>query len=153
MDSPTYIQSSKARSLSEKPHVWPLLKPHASTLVLMAGPPGAGKTTLAHTLGEVLQWPILDRDSFYSRLQMAEISEERANRISYMHLLDLGCDLLRQRFSVILDSPAGHAYVVEQATRLAEEEGAHLKIIYCYADADLRNRRLAEREPRPFQSM
>ncbi len=33
------------------------------TLVLMAGPPGAGKTTLALAVSRALGWPVVDKDT------------------------------------------------------------------------------------------
>jgi predicted kinase len=121
------------------------------TLVLMAGPPGAGKSTLAIAVGEALRWPVIDKDTLKSALLVVGISEEYAGPASYDLLLEVGRDLLSQRFSVILDSPATRPVVVERATELARAAGATLRIVLCLADRELRVRRLSARVARPSQ--
>jgi predicted kinase len=121
-------------------------------LVLLAGPPGAGKTTLALAVGEALRWPVIDKDTLKSAMLAAGIAEDLAGPASYDLLLDVGRDLLlHQRLSVLLDSPATYPVVVERATALAREAGATLRVVLCLADRELRTRRLAARVARPSQ--
>ena len=121
------------------------------TLVLMAGMPGTGKTTLALTLGRTFGWPVIDKDSLKSPLLTAGIIEELAGPASYALLLEMAHDLLiRQRLSVILDSP-GRFPFVEHVKDMIEQVGADLKIILCVANRELRNQRLSERVARPSQ--
>jgi predicted kinase len=122
------------------------------TLALMAGPPGAGKTTLALAVGRALGWPVIDKDTLKSALLESGIAESLAGRASYQLLHDVGRDLVvRQGMSVILDSPAAYAIVIERAAAIAAEVGAHLRVVLCLADRDVRNRRMAARETRPSQ--
>lgn len=122
------------------------------TLVLLAGPVGAGKTTLALALSRALGWPTVDKDTLKSPLLEAGVPEAIAGRASYDLLFAVGGDLLiRQGCSVILDSPAGYPAVVRRAEALAGEAGAALRVVLCLADPTLRNRRLAERPARPSQ--
>ncbi|MBD0324281.1 MAG: ATP-binding protein [Aldersonia sp.] len=122
------------------------------TLVLMAGPPGAGKTTLALAVGRALGWPVIDKDTLKSALLTNGVAETLAGPAAYELLHDLGCDLLvQQRLSVILDSPAAYPIVVEKATTLAREAGAVLRVVLCLADRTERERRLSERLIRPSQ--
>ena len=116
------------------------------TLLLMAGPPGSGKTSLAVALSRVLGWPTVDKDTLKSPMLRAGVPEEIAGPASYDLMFEVGRDLLlRQGFSVILDSPAGYPLVIERAKELATEAGANLRFVLCLADHQLRNRRLAER--------
>jgi predicted kinase len=88
------------------------------TLVLMAGLPGAGKTTLALALGRALGWPVVDKDTLKSPLLKLGIANEVAGPASYTLLLALARDLLvHQRLSVILDSPAAYPRVVAGRAR------------------------------------
>ncbi len=122
------------------------------TLVLMAGPPGAGKSALARAIGSALRWPVIDKDTLKSTVLDASVGEEIAARLSYDLLFALGGDLLLdQQLSVILDSPAGYPVVVEWATEMASRAGAYLRAIVCLADRDLRNQRLRQRVARPSQ--
>lgn len=122
------------------------------TLVLMAGLPGAGKTTLALALGKELGWPVLDKDTVKTALLEMEAPESLAGPASYVLPLALCRDFMgQQRLSVVFDSPAAYPTVVTQAQQIAEEAGGRLKIIYCQAERALRNQRLAQRTRRLSQ--
>ena len=116
------------------------------TLVLMAGPPGSGKTTLALMLSRALGWPVVDKDTLKSPMLKAGVPEDIAGPASYDLMFEVGRDLLvRQGLSAILDSPAGYPEVIERAEELARDAGAGLNVVLCLADRDVRNRRLAGR--------
>ena len=122
------------------------------TLVLMAGMPGTGKTTLALAPGRTFGWPVIDKDSLKSPLLTIGVSEELAGPASYALLLEMAYDLLvQQRLSVILDSPGRFPVVLERVRDMTEQVGAHLKIIRCIANQELRNQRLTGRIARPSQ--
>lgn len=123
------------------------------TLVLMAGLPGAGKTTLSLALGHELGWPVLDKDTVKSALLEADVPENMAGPASYFVPLALCRDLLvQQKLSVILDSPAAYPNVVEQALKIVCAAEGSLKVILCYASNQMRNQRLANR-PRRLSQM
>ncbi len=123
------------------------------TLVLMAGPPGAGKTTLAQSVGRALGWPVVDKDTLKSSMLTAGVPEGIAGPASYDLMFDVGRDLLlHQRLSVILDSPAGYPQVVRRAEGLATEVGAELRFVLCLTRHAVRSERLERRAARPSQS-
>jgi len=122
------------------------------TLVLMAGMPGTGKTSLALAFGQLLKWPVIDKDSLKSPMLTTSIGEELAGSASYALMLEIAYDLLgRQHFSVILDSPGRFPSVLERVNAMADLVGANLKIVHCVASRGLRNRRLSGRVARPSQ--
>src|SRR5436309_10745179 len=122
------------------------------TLVLMAGLPGAGKSSLALALGWALRWPVIDKDTLKSPLLGLGIADQVAGAASYQLMLAVGRDLLlEQGLSVILDSPAFYPSVVEQAAGLARQAGARLKVVLCLADRDVRDARTLARVSKPSQ--
>jgi predicted kinase len=122
------------------------------TLVLMAGMPGTGKTTLALALGQTWGWPVIDKDSLKSPLLTGGVSSELAGPASYALMLEMAQDLLvKQHLSVILDSPGRFPFVLDQVKEMTERAGARLKIIQCQASRELRSLRLTDRQARPSQ--
>lgn len=125
--------------------------PNNLTLVLMAGMPGAGKSTLALELGRDLGWPVLDKDTIKTALLEEAVPEDIAAPASYFLPLALCRDLMVQQLSVIFDSPAAYSDVVKQAQEIAQAAGGTLKIVFCQANRRVRNQRLLERPRRLSQ--
>lgn len=116
------------------------------TLVLVAGLPGAGKTTLALALGRILGWPVLDKDTIKSALLPLDIPDSVAGWASYRLLPALARDLItRQGQSVILDGPFVYSDIVGQVVDTAAETRARLRVVLCLADKAIRDRRVRER--------
>lgn len=120
------------------------------TLVLMAGLPGAGKTTLAYALGHACQWPVIDKDMYKEVLSSQGLENDLASRVAYeLSFATIHAALVRQRVSVIFDTAALQHFILDMVTEIVSSaDVAQLKVILCVADRDLRNRRLRNR---PFQ--
>lgn len=116
-------------------------------LILMAGMPGAGKSTVALALGAEFGMPVIDKDVIVSAMLDRGIIEDQAHPAAYQVTFDLVEHLLRvQRLSVIVDTPAVYPSTLDWATRLCAETGAHLIPVLCSADGEARYDRMAARE-------
>lgn len=118
------------------------------TLVLMAGLPGAGKSTLALALGRALGWPVVDKDIFDAVARTAGVTPVSPTALAYDLAFALLTDMLvEQRLSVILDCPAVLPDPVERGAQLAQQAGARFGVILCYAGQAVRNERMARTMP------
>lgn len=125
--------------------------PRAATLLLVAGPPGAGKTTLAFSIGRELGWTVLDKDTLKSCLLDLQASEAIAGPASYELLLGIARDALSIGQSVILDCPAHHRSFLERCAALASGFDSRFRILLCLLDREERVRRMSTRSVRPSQ--
>lgn len=122
------------------------------TLVLMAGLPGVGKSTLALAIGKRLGWPVLDKDSIKSPLLGLGASEELAGPASYVLLYELAREIVsEQGLSAVLDSPAAYPEVVEKAEEVVCAAGGRLRVILCHASREMRQKRQRGRTPKLSQ--
>lgn len=55
--------------------------------------------------------------------------------------------MVRQGWSVVLDTPASSPRVIEAASEIAREVGGVLRVVHCAADVETRRARLASRVP------
>lgn len=123
----------------------------SAMLLLIAGPPGAGKTTLASAVGRQLGWTVLDKDTIKACLLRLETPEAIAGPASYELLLDIARDVLSMGQSIILDCPAHHQSFLDRCDELADETGAGFRILLCLLDREERIRRMTTRPVRPSQ--
>lgn len=119
----------------------------ALVLILMAGMPGAGKSTVALALGAEFGMPVIDKDVVVSSLLEEDIAEDLAHPAAYRATFDLAEHMLRkQRLSVIVDTPAVYPATLEWATSLCSETDATIIPVLCSADGMARHDRMTVRE-------
>jgi predicted kinase len=122
-------------------------------LILTAGPPGAGKSTVSRLVGRLIHCPVIERDTLKTELLQAGIVEnDIAAPLADNLLLGVGRDLLAQGFSVVLDGHAANPAFVDTALDIARERDAGLEILFINTAQAARNVRLSQRHNRPSQS-
>lgn len=106
-------------------------------LIVFAGLPGMGKTSLARTVARELRAAYLDKDTIKdATMALAhelkfERAAELAGPLSYELLISLARDNLTLGLSVVLDSPAGYRTFQNKVETLARSTQAELKVIEC----------------------
>lgn len=119
-------------------------------LVLMAGLPGVGKTTLAKKIEKKLQYTLIEKDAIKDEL-LKILNEDQAGREAFDQAFALVKENLDNGKSVILDSSALIPFVLDQAMSLSHDLDVSMKIILCTIDEPIRKHRLYTRHERPSQ--
>jgi predicted kinase len=122
------------------------------TLVMLAGLPGTGKSTLAAALARRLGWPVLDKDLLNTVLLEAHLPQAQAGPLAYELVLTLAHALVvHHGQSLILDTAGRQPFIVERARTIAQGAGGQLKVVRCVAPAAVRQARLRARPAGPSQ--
>ncbi len=106
-------------------------------LIVFAGLPGTGKSSLARSVARELKAVYLDKDTIkdtamaLGRDLKVEGISELAGQLSYELLVNLARDNLTLGHAVVLDSPAGYRTFRENVERLARASQVELKLIEC----------------------
>lgn len=118
-------------------------------IVVMAGLPGTGKSTIARQLAGRLSAEVLDKDAVRGVLFSPGLVEYSTRQDDFCVdiLLETAGYLLRHDAvqHVILDGrPFSRRYQVERVERVSEQLGAPVRIIECVCSTETAHRRLSE---------
>ncbi len=123
---------------------WGLLP---GSLILFAGPPCAGKSTLAAALAARRSIPHLQMDATRARILPGAAHTRSDRQVAYRAMLLAAELLLRNGVSVILDAPYGHAADRAEVAAVSAATGAPLLLIECRISPETAVERLRERGP------
>lgn len=117
------------------------------TLVMMAGLPGAGKTTLAYALQNELGWRVIDKDKYRITLFNDVSDDDLAARKAYDHsFAEIYRALKVKQVSAIFDTAALHSSIVDTVQEIVDAiEGVRLKVVLCVIGREERDIRLRNR--------
>lgn len=93
-----------------------------TTLLLLKGEPGSGKSTLGRALASRLRWPLLDKDDARNAMPaIGQGPEHDWNTCAYGVLFNFLESQLACGVSVILDCPLARRSLFDRAAALAEK--------------------------------
>lgn len=113
-------------------------EPHRPVFLLMKGPPGSGKSTIARELGRRLRCPVIDKDVF------RDLLPDELGGLSYEAMLDLAERQLAIGLSVVADSPLAYGAGYREALGIAKRTGASIVIVECECSDPVEWRRRIE---------
>ncbi len=117
------------------------------SLILFAGPPCAGKTTLAAAVAARRAIPHLQMDATRARI-LPEAAHTRADRRVAYRVMHFAAELLlASGVWTILDAPYGHPEDRAEVAAICASTGAPLLLIECRVSAETALERLLRRGP------
>jgi predicted kinase len=128
-----------------------------TTMVLLGGGPGTGKSSLADALSGALGWPALDSDTLRKDLRGVDHDDHHvelhpdlysaaSTAETYRVLIDRGASVLAAGESVILDATWASASHRALARQAASDQGARLVEIECRLPPHVASERITARQ-------
>lgn len=120
--------------------------PNRKLFIQMSGAPGAGKSTIAGLIAPSIGGVVIDHDVIRSSLLDSDVPFEEAAKHAYRLQWTLAAALMRQGFSVVIDSTCNFPEVLDRGASCAREHGYAYWYVECKVqDIDLLDQRLRTR--------
>jgi predicted kinase len=117
-----------------------------TSVVMMAGLPGTGKSTLATALAKQLGFVIIDKDRIHSAMIAKGWDKTASAEVAYEVAFWLLDDLVNQQeHAVIFDSAGRQPFIFARLQAICAQHPTPLKVIHCRAATHERSRRLSLR--------
>ncbi len=108
---------------------------NGSTLIVMRGYPGTGKSTIARAIANALHAPLIDRDILRQKAVDIFGDLPLVGRFSYELMFALTEEQLRLGLSVVVDTPLTYHTTYEQSKALAQSFHMPMLVVHCRMDA------------------
>ena len=119
---------------------------NGSTLIVMRGYPGTGKSTIARAIANALHAPLIDRDILRQKAVDIFGDLPLVGRFSYELMFALTEEQLRLGLSVVVDTPLTYHTTYEQSKALAQSFHMPMLVVHCQCPPQVQKRRLEGRK-------
>lgn len=121
-----------------------------SRVIVICGPPGVGKTTLAQELSKKFKMASLHKDVIKEHLYALENGRTlddsiRIGKVAIFLLLDLAEDIIQNQTDIILESAFDHPKNIERFAFWHKKFQVDIRVIICEVAEEERLRRIATR--------
>ena len=161
LDDPAASEAAKANAFHTAARyyrlAWEYTLPKQGQLFLMAGLSGAGKSTVARHLARQRGAIHIRSDAVRKHLAGIPLRQRGGPEVytpemtdrTYRRLVQLGVELAREGYSVILDAKFDRQALRGMAIDQAQRQGIPLRILHCYAPEPVLRERLQRRSSAP----
>ncbi len=117
-----------------------------STLVVMRGFPGTGKSTIARLLAAALHASLIDRDIIRQTAVQVFGEHPQVGQFSYELMFALTREQLSLGLNVVVDTPLTYRTTYEQCKELARAFQIPMLVVHCQCPPEVQKRRLEGRK-------
>ncbi|MBS4172717.1 AAA family ATPase [Bacillus sp. FJAT-49736] len=119
-------------------------------VILVRGKAGTGKTTLAKSIGKILNVFVLHKDDIYDSVAAFVHHHNDRNQICFVALYKMLASSLESGVDIVIDFGFNHISDAEKLKTWVMERKGILKSIQCYCNEEAWEERLNKRKKNPL---